>query len=107
MQSSKKQKRVTEIASLINDPVTFVQLFLCQRIWSKQIEILRSVATHSRTAVKACHASGKTFIAAAVVLWWLITHENGIVVTTAPTWLQVEKLIWGEIHKLLRVSKIE
>ena len=95
MQSSSKQKRVAEIASLIYDPVTFVQLFLLQKIWSKQIEILRSVAKYPRTAVKACHASGKTFIAAAVVLWWLVTHPNGIVVTTAPTWLQVEKLIWG------------
>ena len=107
MKSLKKQKRVAEIASLINDPVMFVQLFLCQKIWSKQIEILRAVAKYPRTGIKACHASGKTFIAATLVLWWLATHPNGIVVTTAPTWLQVEKLIWGEIHKLLRVSKID
>ncbi len=107
MKFSKQQKKVTEIANLINDPVTFVQVFLGQKIWSKQIEILRSVAKYSHTAVKACHASGKTFIAAAIVLWWLATHPNGIVVTTAPTWLQVEKLLWGELHKLLRVSKID
>jgi hypothetical protein len=31
------------------------------------------------------------------VLWWLTVHRDGIVVTTAPTWLQVEKVIWGEI----------
>jgi phage terminase large subunit len=52
----------------------------------------------SKTAVKACHASGKTYVAAVAVLWWLITHPNGIVVTTAPTWLQVERVLWGEIH---------
>src|SRR5579862_6918177 len=107
MKSLKTQKRLVEIASLVNDPVTFAQLFLCQQIWSKQIEILESIAKHSRTAVKACHASGKTFIAAVAVLWWIATHPNGIAVTTAPTWMQVERLIWGEIHKLLRYSKID
>jgi hypothetical protein len=34
-------------------------------IWSKQDEILQSIANSLRTAVKACHASGKTFVAAA------------------------------------------
>lgn len=35
---------------------------------------------------------------ALVVLWWLVAHHDGIIVTTAPTWLQVEKVIWGEIR---------
>src|SRR5215469_3729634 len=30
-----------------------------------------------------------------------MAHPDGIVVTTAPTWLQTEKVIWGEIRKLL------
>ena len=58
---------------------------------------MRSVAVpRSRTAVKACHGSGKTFTAAEIVLWWVYT--GGIALTTAPTWKQVEKVLWGEIH---------
>lgn len=52
---------------------------------------------YSQTAVKACHASAKTFTAAEIVLWWVYA-VRGIAITTAPTWVQVEKLLWGEIH---------
>ena len=101
MPSSRKQKRISEAAKIILDPVLCADQMLCCRLWLKQQEILRSVDTHRKTAVKACHASGKTFVAAIAVLWWLITRPNGIVVTTAPTWLQVERVLWGELHSAI------
>lgn len=52
----------------------------------------------AQVAVKACHASAKTFTAAEIVLWWVYAMR-GVAITTAPTWPQVEKLLWGEIHK--------
>lgn len=107
MKLLRQQRKTLEAASLLNNPVSFARFVLCQQIWSKQIEILESIAKHPRTAVRACHASGKTYTAALAVLWWLATHPDGIVVTTAPTWMQVQHLIWGEIHKLLGFSKID
>ena len=95
MPSSRKPKKLSEAAKIILDPVLCAARLLCCVLWLKQQEILRSVATHRKTAVKACRASGKTFVAAIAVLWWLITRRNGIVVTTAPTWLQVERVLWG------------
>lgn len=60
---------------------------------------MRSVARpNARVAVKACHASAKTFTAAEILLWWVL-QQRGIAVTTAPTWFQVEKLLWAEVHK--------
>lgn len=59
---------------------------------------------NSRTAVKACHASAKTFSAAEIVLWWVLA-QGGIAITTAPTWPQVEKLLWGEIHNAYQGSR--
>jgi phage terminase large subunit len=56
------------------------------------------------STVKACHASGKSYPIAIAVLWWLTAHRDGIVVTTAPTWLQVEKVMWGEIKSAVRRS---
>jgi hypothetical protein len=67
-------------------------------LWPVQEQILRSVAQNRWTSVKACHASGKTFTAADAVLWWITRHRDGVAVTTAPTWMQVEKLLWGEIR---------
>jgi hypothetical protein len=49
----------------------------------------------ARVAVKACHSSAKTYTAAEITLWW--TATGGITVSTAPTWPQVEKLLWAEI----------
>ena len=57
--------------------------------------------------MKACHASGKTFVAAATVLWWVTRFRDGIVVTTAPTWTQVERVLWGEIHRAVQRSRIK
>lgn len=86
---------------LRTDPRLFGKLVLGVDLWPTQQEILWAIARHRRVAVKACHASGKTYAIAVAVLWWIINHPDGIAVTTAPTWVQVEKLIWGEIRQLI------
>ena len=107
MTFSSKQKKLSKIRKVIADPVLFAKLLLDLKIWAKQEEILRSVQNHSRTAVKACHASGKTFIAAAAVLWWITTNTDGIAVTTAPTWTQVERVFWNEIRSMISRARID
>jgi phage terminase large subunit len=94
------------LADVIRDPVRFCHGLLRQDLWPLQEAILRAVASRSRVAVKACHASGKTFVAAVAVLWFVTRYRDGIVVTTAPTWTQVEKLLWGEIHRAVQSSRI-
>lgn len=79
---------------------------LRQKLWGTQKDILRSVAQNRRTAVKACHASGKSYTAAAAVLWWVTRFPDGIAVTTAPTWMQVVKVLWGEIHRAAAGARI-
>jgi len=86
---------------MVQDPVQFARCILKLSLTAKQKEILRSVAKNPRTAVKACHASGKTFIAAVLVLWFLVRYPDAIVVTTAPTWMQVRRVLWGEIRRLI------
>jgi phage terminase large subunit len=85
---------------IFSDPAQFAERVLGQTLWSKQQEILTSVSQYRRTAVRACHSSGKTYAAAIAVLWWLTWFTDGIVVTTAPTWTQVERVLWGEIRRL-------
>lgn len=102
-----KKSREQELRRIFEDPVQFAQRILCDQIWPKQLEILRSVAHHARTAVKACHASGKTFTAAEVVLWWITLFADGIAITTAPTWTQVERVLWAEIRHGVYRSKID
>jgi hypothetical protein len=84
--------------------VAFAERVLGADLWPMQRDILRSVAAAPRTAVKACHSSSKSFTAAAAALWWLARWDDGIVITTAPTWTQVEKILWVEIHRMLAAA---
>lgn len=93
------------IAQAILKPDLFAETFLQTRLWSVQRAIMQAVVEHERVAVKACHASSKTFTAARMVLWFLARYTDAIVVTTAPTWNQVEKLLWGEVHSALLKSR--
>ena len=68
-------------------------------IWSKQREILEALVKHRRVTVRSGHGLGKSFIAAICVLY-LAYVWKGLGVTTAPTFRQVEKVLWGEIHWL-------
>jgi hypothetical protein len=106
MRSSCRHDKKDELLQVIENPSLFARVMLGHDVWSKQHEILQSVATSPRTAVKACHASGKTFTAAESVLWWVTRHQQAIAVTTAPTWTQVERLLWGEICNSVYRSRI-
>lgn len=83
------------------DPVRWGQEVLKEEWWSKQEEIARSVATNRKTAVRACHDSGKSFIAARMACWWLETGTPGkrFVVSTAPTGDLVKAILWREINQ--------
>ena len=81
------------------DPVNFVKKRLKAKLWTKQEEILRAVQDHTRVAVRSCNGSGKTFVAAHAVLWWLRCFPDSIVITTAPTEHQVRDVLWREIRR--------
>jgi hypothetical protein len=90
-----------------SDPVFFAEHALGVYTWSKMREIMNSVRDNKYTAVRACHGSSKTFTAAIIAIWFFNMFLNSKVITTAPTAPQVELLLWTEIGKLYRTSKIE
>ena len=69
-------------------------------LWSKQREIVDAVMNNRKTAVRASHSVGKTFLAAYIALFFLYTEIPSKVITTAPTGRQVRHLLWREINKL-------
>jgi phage terminase large subunit len=92
--------------AILRDPVRYARHILRHDVWPTSAAILYSVRDHPRTAVKACHASSKTFTAAEAVLWWFTLYPDGIVITTAPTWTQVARLLWGEVRKAATTGRI-
>lgn len=61
--------------------------------------LIKMIQENDRVAVRACHGIGKTFSLGRIVPWFLTTHPNSKVLTTAPTNRQVNHLLWAEIRK--------
>jgi hypothetical protein len=91
---------------MIIDPVLFAVHILGVNLWDREAEILESIKTHRRTAVKAAHGFGKTFTLALATLWWLARYPEGIVLTTSPTQRQVRTQLWSEIHRAVEHAKV-
>lgn len=81
-----------------NNPVFFAENVLKSELWDKEKEILEAVRDNAEVSVRSCHASGKTFTAARIVNWWMCSWNDAVVITTAPTFRQVEQLLWREIR---------
>lgn len=93
---------------VIPNPVLWVSTILGEHLWSKQREIIESVRDNRRTAVHSCHSSGKSYLAARVVCWWIASHPLGQarVVTSAPTGKQVKAILWHEIGRAHAKGKL-
>jgi hypothetical protein len=74
-------------------------------IWSKQRDIINAVVQHRKVAVKSGHGVGKTWLAAGITLYLAyVWHATGM--TTAPTFRQVRRALWGEIHYQYNRSRV-
>jgi hypothetical protein len=85
------------LARIATDPVWFIQDWLGADLWAKQREIAQAVRDYRRVAVKSCHASGKSYLAARIAIWHLHAHQPAILLSTAPTARQVVNVLWREI----------
>src|SRR5208282_6277730 len=94
-------EQIAMFKNVVRDPVLFASHVLGLDLWPREMEILRSIKNHRRTAIKACHGVGKTFTLAVVALWWLARYHEGIVLTTSPTQRQVRTHLWSESHRLV------
>jgi len=72
-----------------------------------QLDICYAIRDFDRVTVKSGNGPGKTAVAARIVLWYLYCFHPSIVITTAPTGRQVEKLLWGEIRATYKTSKLD
>jgi tRNA(Met) C34 N-acetyltransferase TmcA len=93
--SSTDQKKLMRL--WMARPEVFFKNVLGWEPWEKQVEILHSIRDNRETMVQSCNAAGKSWLAAGIVIWWMITRFNGKVITTAPTWRQVQDVLWAKI----------
>jgi phage terminase large subunit len=72
-------------------------------IWPKIQEIFDAVERGERKIlVRSCNGAGKTTALAALCNWKLSQFPDTIVLTTASSWVQVARSLWGEIRRQAR-----
>lgn len=115
MERQLSDQEVEALAAYYMDPVAWWRDFLgppypfgpewdgCREY---QVEILNSIADTRTTNVVTGHGVGKDFTMGRVPLWWLCTRPNGIVLTTAAKDKQVEVILWGELRKAYKGSRV-
>ena len=89
-----------------DDPVRFVEEVLGDKPYSKQRKMLEEVAQHRRVSVVGANGSGKDWVAARVILWWLATRMFAKVVVTGPTQRQVQEIVWRELRAAYKGSLV-
>lgn len=92
----------------LNNPLQWVKDKLNIKLWSKQEQVILSVKDNRRTAVPSCYESGKSFVSAVIICWWIDTHLPGEAraITTAPTGDQVKSILWQEIGRIHERGKL-
>jgi len=68
--------------------------------------VFDDIRNHDRVAVYSAHGVGKTYALAVVILWFLHTRIPSIVVTTAGTFQQLDRVLWAEIRHLHQHSRV-
>lgn len=95
------RRRLQELASI---PLRFVEEGIQWRpgegVTSYQREVLEVFPQQRCVAVRSPHGTGKTALAAWIVLWFAATRSvDWKAPTTASAWRQLTKYLWPEIHK--------
>lgn len=93
---------IPENAHLAENARDWVAQVTREYLWSKQVEITEAMKVHRYVAVASAHDTGKSFIASRLGCHWLDTRPDPFLVTTAPTWKQVNSILWREMRKAHR-----
>jgi phage terminase large subunit len=102
-QITKSKQIIEPKPKRIVDPKYYAKKTLGLTSWSKMDEIYNAVREGKRKIlVRSCNGAGKTTALAALCLWKLQHFPDSIILTTASSWTQVSRSLWGEIRQQAR-----
>lgn len=97
-----------KIVNIIENDITWmVRHIFKMKLWSLQRLILESIFQYQYVTVKTCHGVGKSAISGTIILSFLLKYRPSIVLSTAPTSRQVNKIIWKEVRKYYKQAAID
>jgi hypothetical protein len=98
-----------------NDPILLAKEVFGTTVWEApppgirkgahgQGDIARACTTHNWVSVRSGQKTGKSTIACILGWWWIMTRPNARVLFTAPSFPQVERVLWREFKRLYNSS---
>lgn len=111
MTDSERRQRAARLRALIarcrEDPDRFNSVILGRGpYWARQREVVESVVKYPATYVQTGNGVGKSYADAGVLHWFLVTHPGSIVLATAPSNVQLEEVLWKEVERAYKHSRI-
>ncbi len=87
------------LAQYRDDPAAFVAHALpnAGKPYPKQLEMLNLAANKRKISIVGCNGSGKDWTLARIILWWLETRPQAVVVVLAPTKRQMVEILWRQL----------
>lgn len=82
------------------NPVKYCHDILGFEPWAKQQEVMNAVVNHPLVSVKSGHRIGKSWLAAALALWFYSTFPDARVIGTGPTSTNVQGVLWRAVRQL-------
>jgi len=76
------------------------------KYWARQREICESVRKYPTTLVPAGNMVGKSFVGAGLVHSFLYSNPGAMVLCTAPSQTQLEEVLWKEVERAFKGSRI-
>lgn len=98
------EKELELFDAMQKDPELFFE-GIGLKLWSGMRMIIDSVWKYKRTSVRAAHGTSKTIAAAGIGLAFQNLFQPSVVISTAPTYRQVDKQLWKEIGTLKTENK--
>lgn len=85
----------------MTNPTLWAKEIMGVHLWSKQQEIANALVANKKVGVSSCHGSGKSFLTAVLIMWWVCTRQNmdSIAMVTAPTYAQLHNIIFESLRK--------
>jgi hypothetical protein len=100
---------VSKLREWRDNPVQFVEECIGAKPSEQQKELLMSLVNPKRKkyTARSGHGCGKDAFASWAILWFMVTRPFPKIVCVAPTKHQLRDILWAEIHKWLRQSKVK
>jgi len=88
-----EEAEVARARTLSNEPVEFFRQVVGFEPTSYQVDLIKKFLDNQFIAARWCRQSGKSWIIAALLLWYAVTHPDCYIAVVGPSWRQSKYII--------------